>query len=145
MKTALSLLCTSLLVGCGTAPMSLLEGQHYHRTHLNRYPVTIVAVNGHFSTQYPRQVYAGVSTIIVDAVPAGGRRVAKEKAVAFKVQPCTRYYLAAELENSLSQDWKLVVDHTEPIGACNPQEEIEKSKREGIPLADIVQSKSATK
>ncbi|MBL8518612.1 MAG: hypothetical protein JNM76_16735 [Betaproteobacteria bacterium] len=145
MKSTVSLICLLMLTACGTAPMSLLEGEPYHRTHLNRYPVNIVAVNGKFSTQHPRQVYAGVSTIIVEAAPVGGMRVAKQQALAFKAQPCTRYYLAAERETSLSQDWKLVVDHTEPVGGCNPDEEIEKSKREGIPLADIVKSKSATK
>lgn len=145
MKSTASLLSLLLLTACGTAPMSLLEGQPYHRTHLNRYPVNIVAVNGHYSTQRPRQVYAGVSTIIVEAAPVGGMRLPKQQALAFKVMPCTRYYLAAERETSLSQDWKLVVDHTESIAGCDPREEIEKSKREGIPLADIVQSKGAAK
>jgi hypothetical protein len=145
MRPLICVLGILMLAGCGTAPMSLLEGQPYHRTHLNRYPVNIVAVNGHFSTQHPRQVYAGVSTIVVEAAPVGGMRIAKQQALAFKVLPCTRYYLAAERETSLSQDWKLVVDHTEPIGGCNPLEEIEKSKRDGIPLADIVQSTGSAK
>jgi len=143
MKTSIALLCSFILAGCAAAPMSLLDGTPYHRTHLNRYPVRIVAVNGDFTLEQPKRVYAGVNSLVVEAAPVGGIKVARQQAVAFKVQPCTRYYLAAERETSLSQDWKLVIDHAEAIATCNPEEEIAKSRKEGIPLADIIATEKA--
>jgi hypothetical protein len=136
----LSLSSVVLLSGCASAPMSLLDGTPYHRTHLNRYPVRIVAVNGDFTLEQPKRVYAGVNSLVLEAEPVGGVKTARQQAVAFKVSPCTRYYLAAERETSLSQNWKLVIDHVEPIAMCNRDEEVAKSRKEGIPLADIIET-----
>jgi hypothetical protein len=136
--------CAAALAGCASAPLSYLESEPYFKANYRRYPVTIVSIDGDFSLQRTRPVFAGQHTLVVEAAPVAGFRVARQEAIAFKAQPCTRYYLAAERETSLSQEWKLVVDHTEPVAGCNRAEEIAKSQREGIPLGDIVQSVSNT-
>ncbi len=144
MKILLPTFALMALAGCAAAPMSLLDGTPYHRTYLNRYPVQIVAVNGDFTLERPKRVYAGVNTLVVETAPVGGIRIARQQAVAFKVQPCTRYYLAAERATSLSQDWTLVIDHVESVAGCNQEEELAKSRKEGIPLADIIATPTPT-
>lgn len=129
-----------LLAGCGTAPMSVLENHPFHRTHMHREPVTIVSVNGDFALESSRRVYPGVNTLVVEARPVGGMRLPRQQSMAFNVEPCTRYYLAAERETSLSRDWKLVVDRKEEVAGCSPEEELAKAKREGIPQGRIASS-----
>jgi hypothetical protein len=137
---ALSLMCAALLAGCGTAPLSVLENRPFHRTHLHREPLTIVSVNGQYSPERTRLVFPGMNTLVLEARPVGGMSIPKQQTVSFEVEPCTKYYLAAERENSLSQKWTLVVDRKESVAGCSPEEELAKAKREGIPPGRIASS-----
>lgn len=131
------LLPALLLSACGTAPLSVLENHPFHKTDFHREPLTIVAVNGHYTVERAPLVYPGVNTLILEARPVGGMRLPNQQTVAFEVEPCTRYYLAAERETSLSRDWKLVVDRKESVAGCSKEEELAKAKREGIPPGRI--------
>jgi hypothetical protein len=138
----LTIAAITMLSACAaSAPLSFLEGRPYHRTNPLRYPVRVISVDGDFSVQRSRPVYAGMHTLIVETAPVAGFRTAGQQAIPFKVQPCTRYYLAAERATSLSQDWQLVVDETGPVAGCNPEEEIAKSASERIPPGDVGPSK----
>lgn len=138
--TASCLLSALLLSACGTAPLSVLENHPFHKTDFHREPLTIVAVNGEYSPERRRLVYPGLNTLILEARPVGGMRLPHQQTVAFEVEPCTRYYLAAERETSLSRDWKLVVDRKEEVAGCSPEEELAKAKREGVPPGRIASS-----
>lgn len=108
------------LSGCAHQWESLLDGNLYTRTHLNRYPVAIVAVDGEYSTISPRRVDAGLHKLTVEAPPVANFSQPVRKEFNFKVEKCVRYWLAAQRASSLTQDYELVIDHAEPIVGCTP-------------------------
>jgi len=117
-----SLLGTTLLLAAGCAQQweSVLDGTVYTRTHINRYPVAITAVDGVYSLQNPRYVDAGTRRLTVEAPPVGGMREPVRKEFDFKVERCVRYWLAAQRATALSPDFELVIDHAEVVPGCRP-------------------------
>ncbi len=136
-QLVMCLMSAPLMSACGTAPLSVLENHPFHKTDFHREPLTIVAVNGEYSPERRRLVYPGLNTLVLEARPVGGMRLPHQQTVAFDVEPCTRYYLAAERETSLSRNWKLVVDRKESVAGCSKEEELAKARREGIPPGRI--------
>lgn len=108
------------LSGCAHQWESLLDGDLYTRTSLNRYPIVISAVDGEYSTINPRRVDAGMRRLTIEAPPVAGFHQPVRKEFTFKVEKCVRYWLAAQRANALTQDYELVIDHAEPIGGCTP-------------------------
>jgi hypothetical protein len=117
----------ALLGGCGTAPLSYLNGDLLDRSTLNRYPVRIVSVDGQIEFHNPVQVAPGQRWVVVEAAPSAGVKLMSQQSFVLKVEPCTRYYLAADRRSPLTDEWQLVVERTEPVGSCNPQEELRKA------------------
>jgi hypothetical protein len=111
---------TAALSGCAHQWESTLDGNMYTRVHINRFPVSITAVDGEYSAITPRRVDAGERRLIVDAPPVAGFREPVRKEFTFKVEKCVRYWLAAQRATALTQDFELVIDHAEPIGGCMP-------------------------
>jgi hypothetical protein len=126
----LTILCLASFAGCGTAPLSYVDGNRYHRALLNRYPVRIISIDGDFSLQNPRQLSPGAHTLIIEARPVAGFRLPVQKAFALNIKPCTRYYLAADRDSPLTQDWSLAIDYDEPVAGCDPAKELAKAGRE---------------
>jgi hypothetical protein len=122
----LSVLCLASFAGCASAPLSYVDGYLYHSAVLNRYPVRIISIDGDFSLQNPRQVSPGPHTFIIEAQPVAGFRVPVQKAFALNIKPCTRYYLAADRDSPLTQDWTLAIDYEEPVAGCDPVKELAK-------------------
>lgn len=112
--------CAGALAGCAHQWESVLDGNLYTRANLNRYPVSIVAVDGEYSTITPRRVDAGVRRLTVDAPPVANFREPVRKEFEFKVEKCVRYWLAAQRATSLTPDYELVIDHAEPVPGCMP-------------------------
>lgn len=108
------------LAGCAHQWETVLDGRLYTRTHLHRYPVSIVAVDGDYSTLSPRRVDAGEHVLTIDAPPATGKYLPDRKEFRFKTQKCVRYWLAAQRPSAYSRDFDLVVDHAEPVPGCQP-------------------------
>jgi hypothetical protein len=67
-------------------------------------------------------------SVVVIAAPGRGARDVGQQAFPFKVEPCTRYYIAAKREGAMSANWSLFVQETEPVAGCDPAQEWEKAK-----------------
>jgi hypothetical protein len=108
------------LSGCAQQWESVLDGQLYTKTNLNRYPVSVSAVDGTYSTSNPRYIDAGEHRLTIEAPPVAGFSQPVRKEFTFKVERCVRYWLAAQRASSLTQDYELVIDHAEPVPGCAP-------------------------
>ena len=117
------------LAGCATStPLSQLDdGQVYYRAHLNRYPVVVNAIDGKGNLVRDPQIDPGQHNVSFTTRPVAGFSGSIEKTYAMRIEPCTRYYVAADRATSLSQDWTLVVEKSEPVGGCNAAQEWRKS------------------
>ena len=109
-----------LLSGCAHQWDTVLDGRLYTRTYLHRYPVSIVAVNGEYSTFVPRRVDAGTLRLTVDAPPIAGFHLPERKEFTFHAEKCVRYWLVAQRAGPLTRDFDLVIDHAEAVPGCNP-------------------------
>ena len=128
LRTALAATAAAALAACATAPLSYLDGHLLDRATLNRYGVRIVSVDGQIMLTNPVQVAPGPHHLVIEARPGEGARVPVQQSFVLKVEPCTRYYLAADRRSPLLSDWQLVVERTEPVGSCDPQEELKKAR-----------------
>ncbi len=108
------------LAGCAHNWDSVIDGRLYTHTNLHRYPVSIVAVDGEYSTMEPRRVSAGEHRLIVDAAPVAGFRLPDRKEFTFRTEKCVKYWLAAQRSSAYSHDFALVIDHAEPVPGCQP-------------------------
>ena len=110
----------ALISGCAHQWETVLDGRLYTRTHINRYPVSITAVNGEYSSMVPRRVDAGDLRLTVDAGPVGGFALPDRQEFNFRAEKCVRYWLAAQRPGPLSHQFELVIDHAEPVPGCLP-------------------------
>ena len=140
-------LAAATLAGCGTAPLSYLnDRQVYYKAVINRYPVRVVAIDGSYQTFKPVPISPGEHVLTIDAVPVAGFSVPVQKVYPMTIEPCTRYYIAAQRRSPVIQDWELVVEEKWPVAGCDPVKELEKARvatRTGGPsptsgLVDVV-------
>lgn len=139
-------LAAATLAGCAGAPSSYLyDNQVYYRAVRDRYPVFVLAVDGSSPSFRPVPIAPGEHTLRLDATAVGGfsERVAKNYPIT--IEPCTRYYLAAQRQSQLSQDWELVVERTFPVGGCDADAERAKAKTAAtaglpLPVSSVVES-----
>lgn len=108
------------LSGCAHQWESVVDGRLYSRTYLHRYPVSIVAVDGEYSTMVPRRISAGDHTLVVEAPPVAGFRLPDRKEFTFHTEKCVKYWLVAERSSAYSHDFNLIVDFAEPVPGCQP-------------------------
>lgn len=118
------------LTACVFAPLSFIQGTPQTLTDFTLYPVRIVSVDG--SIQFARpskpiQISPGSRSIVFEATPGSGARNGVQKSFALKVEPCTRYFLAARRQLAMDADWSLVVDKTEAVPGCNIEDELQKA------------------
>jgi hypothetical protein len=138
-----------LLAGCDTAPLSFInDRQVYYRANLNRYPVFVTSVDGTSSVFHPLPITTGNHQVTFDATPVAGFTEPPQKTFAMTIEPCTRYYVAAQRTSPLLQDWELVVERTLPVAGCDPQREREKAQKEVAagrqpPLSSVIESGAA--
>ena len=117
-----------VLASCSTpAPLSFLESGPLTRAALDLYPVRVVAVDGSMHFRSPVAVAPGPHWLLLEGAPPRGMRIGIQQSFVFRVEPCTRYYLAARRASPLLAEWSLVVDSTEPVTPCDPQKELEKA------------------
>jgi hypothetical protein len=108
------------LAACATPyHWSQLVGQRYHRTPINTYPVAVVRVDGESTPlRGPVLVEPGLRRIVVQSAPTLSRSIGEERVLELQVAPCTRYFLVAEKQNSLANDFTPRIDHQEPVAGC---------------------------
>ena len=103
--------------GCATYPgdVSYFYGERYHRTKLRTYPTVITAIDGRSTliNSSPVPVESGPHVLRLATAPVAGFRFPQERDLKMVVEPCTRYFIVAERDNSLAQDWRPVIDHAE--------------------------------
>ena len=119
MKRAL-ILASTLLAACAHEPFSYLDGQPFSHVDPHIYPVQIVQVDG--SSYYrdnPVVVQPGEHSIMVAARPAKYSRLAEQRVLKLKVEPCVRYIIGARRESNLLNDFVPVVLETRPISGCD--------------------------
>ncbi|HET7792300.1 MAG TPA: hypothetical protein VFL64_02850 [Rhizobacter sp.] len=134
--TLFATLATALvLVACTTAPLSFLVGRPLTKTDMTLYPVRVVSVDGGHDFTLPAAVGPGVREVVLEAAPGRGALNGVQKTFMMKIEPCTRYFLAARRDSPMSSDWALVVDSTETVGGCTPEEEFRKAGYTAAPAA----------
>lgn len=123
--------CALLLVaGCSSAPLSFIEGDLQTRTDRTLYPVRVVSLDRLILFKEPGDPVAvspGPRSLVLEAEDGKGARGSAQKAYMLKIEPCTRYFLAARRDNAMRYDWELVIERTEPVGGCNPDDELKKA------------------
>ena len=125
----LGVLAAGILAGCGTAPSSYLyDRQVYYKAVLHRYPVFIVAIDNSGPSFHPAPITMGAHRLVLDAQPVAGFTVPVQKVYTLTIAPCTRYYIAAQRQSPLLQDWDLVVERTFAAGGCDPAKELQKAR-----------------
>lgn len=118
--SCLLLAACAFLGACAHQWESVLDGRLYTRTNLHRYPVSITAVDGEYSTIVPRRINAGEHRLTIDAAPVLGFHLPVRKEFTFRVEKCVRYWLAAQRASAYAHDFELVIDHAEPVPGCQP-------------------------
>lgn len=81
-------------------------------------PVIVNRVDGVNSMNNESVVAPGRHQVTVDLPPRKGFRQATQVTFDLQTEPCVRYYVAAKLDTTLTQDWAPVVRSSEPIGEC---------------------------
>ncbi len=122
MRTAMMLTALALapLGACTASHESVLTGYLYQpAVELNRFPVEIIAIDGSSRLDNVYRIEPGVHSLtLASRQSLRHNRVARQQTVEFTVQPCTRYYLAAQHESPLLDRWTMMIDYAEPIAGC---------------------------
>lgn len=123
MKIAQSLmagLVFTSLWSCTPSHESVLTGYLYQpAVELNRYPIEIVAIDGSSRLDNVYRVDPGMHTLTLASRQSLQKHlIAREESVQFNVEPCKRYYLAAQHESPILDRWHMVVDYVEDIPGC---------------------------
>lgn len=113
-----ALIATFGITGCATKALSFVESGPISRTDFNLYPISVVAIDGRTQFSGPYVVEPGERTLVLAGPGPKDSRLMRQKAVAFKVAPCTRYTLTARKESPADADWTLMVERTEALPGC---------------------------
>ena len=105
--------------GCSTI-YSRIDGDFdVATTALNDYPVRIVAIDGAFQISQSAPVEPGTHSLVLASKKPTHFHIREQKAFPIKVEPCTRYYLAARHASKLTEDFEMIVRRAEPISGCD--------------------------
>ena len=119
LRTLVLVLTCALFAGCTTI-YSRIEGDFdVATTAMNDYPVKIVAIDGVFQIDQSAPIEAGIHSLVLTSKKPTHFRVRAQKAFPLKVEPCTRYYLAARHASKLTEDFELIVRRVEQISGCD--------------------------
>lgn len=117
-----ALAAPTMLTGCQTwgPTWSELTGQRYNMTITNRRPAIIDRVDnqGAFTDPNLIRVEPGERRLVVQGPAPGWAGGPPLHVMMLNVEPCKRYYINAQFENTISTNWIPVVDFVEPIAGC---------------------------
>ena len=140
----IAVLAAVTLAACAGAPVSYLyDNQVYYRAIRDRFPVFVLEIDGSSPAFRPVPITPGQHLLRLDAQAVGGFGERVSKTYPITIEPCTRYYLAAQRQSQISQDWELVVERTFPVGGCDPAAERERAKTSAIsamPASSFIES-----
>jgi hypothetical protein len=118
-----ALLATLLLPACQTwgPTWSEVTGSRYPSGEVNQYrrPAIIERIDdqGAFVSRIIK-VTPGMHQVVVSAPGSGFSGGNSLRTVKLDVQPCMRYYINAQFENNVMQNWTPVIDFVESIAGC---------------------------
>jgi hypothetical protein len=111
-----------LLEGCQTwgPSWSEITGQRYNMTIVNRRPAIIDRVDDRGSFPNPNliKVDPGEHRLVVQGPAPGWPGGPPLHVMMLTTEPCKRYYINAQFDNTIATQWQPVVDYVEPIGDC---------------------------
>ena len=111
-----------LLDGCQTwgPTWSEVTGQRYNMTILNRRPAIIDQVDGQGAFPDPRliKVTPGEHRLVVQGPAPGWPGGPPLHVMMLNAEPCKRYYINAQFDNTITTQWQPVIDFVEPIAGC---------------------------
>jgi hypothetical protein len=117
-----ALLAPPVLTGCQTwgPTWSELTGQRYNVTILNRRPAIIDRVDDRGSFPNPNliKIEPGEHRLVVQGPAPGWAGGPPLHVMMLNAEPCKRYYINAQFDNTIAQQWTPVIDYVEPIGDC---------------------------
>ena len=117
-----ALLAPTLLTSCQTwgPTWSELTGARYNVTIVNRRPAIIDRVDdqGAFPNPNLIKVTPGEHRLVVQGPAPGWAGGPPLQVMMLNVEPCKRYYINAQFQSTIQQEWTPVVDYVEPIGDC---------------------------
>ena len=99
-------------------PYSIITTDVRHAADPLLLPVIVNRVDGENSKRGQNVVAPGKRAVTVDLPPRKGFHQATQNTFDLEVKPCTRYYVAARLETTVTQNWTPVVRSEESIGEC---------------------------
>lgn len=112
-----AVLAAALLGGCASYPAgtSLVDGNRYHLANMHTYATRVTKVDGvdTLVNQNPVPIEPGQHVLTLETRPVSGFRIPVERTLALEVAPCQRYYIVAERDNRLAQDWTPRVEYQE--------------------------------
>lgn len=94
--------------------------------HLRR--VIVNRVDGETILDNRAVVEPGKRQVTLDLPARKGFKTATQNTFEIDARPCTRYFVAARLDNTLGQQWKPVIRSEEPIGECRSKFKIAEAK-----------------
>ena len=113
------LLSTSALAGPYDQVYGLITVDTSRSADPNVIPVIVNRVDGDtVPMRQPAVVAPGMRKVTLDVPPRKGFSQATQQTFDLDVKPCTRYHVAAQLDNPTLQSWKPIVRNSEPIGEC---------------------------
>ena len=117
-----ALLAPTLLTGCQTwgPTWSEITGARYNVTIVNRRPAIIDRVDdqGAFPNPNLIKVEPGEHRLVVQGPAPGWPGGPPLHVMMLNVEPCKRYYINAQFQSTIQQEWTPVVDYVEGIGDC---------------------------
>jgi hypothetical protein len=116
-------LFAAALAGCATYPenVSHLYGERYYQANPRSFATVITAIDGQPTMLHsvPVPIEPGPHLIRLVTAPAAGFTLPEARELKLDVEPCKRYYIVAERDNRLLQDWRPVIEHVEYAGGSH--------------------------
>ena len=109
---------SAALAGPYDQPYSIIQTDTARSSDPDLRPVIVNRVDGENSLGNRSVVAPGAHKVTIDLPPRKGFKQATQHTFDLETQACMRYYVAAKLDTPVTQEWKPVVRHAEPIGEC---------------------------
>ena len=114
-------LCATSMVSARPAKWgptwSELSGERYSRVAKNTFHAIVKSVDGRHYTDKVVKVEPGVHRVVVQSPNRKGFH-GSDEAMELTIEPCVRYYINAEFENSVGAAWKPVIAYKERVPGC---------------------------
>ena len=109
---------TSALAGPYDQPYSIITVDLKQSADPNLRKVIVNRVDDETITDQKAVVAPGKRKVTLDVPPRKGFHQATQNTLEIDAKPCTRYYVAAQLASTTTQEWKPVIRSEEAIGEC---------------------------